>query len=461
MRILGSSLMVLTAALSMSLFCVGCGDDEPPPDNTAKECNPETQNGCATGLACELVSGGKPACFEPVSVKGKVFDALSNKPVEGAHVVARDANDAAVSSVAVTAPDGSYSLRVPAQRTADGQVVDAKLTLRADAAAFATFPQAPRVAIPFGVAEAAGKPLVIQTAATDIGLIPLPNANNFGTVSGKVIASKPGGTLVVAGGATGVADLSGDYTVFNVPAGMTEVQGYAAGLNLDSKAVSIVAGETVPNIDLIDNQKPTARISGKISIVNASGGAATSIVLAVEQTFIENAARGEVPKGLRVGNITGDWAIEGVPDGKYVVLAAFENDGLVRDPDTSIGGTQIVHIDVAGIDQVLSESFKVTGALAVISPGAEAIEKISGPVTLSWEDDSSEDEYLVKLFDALGNDVWSKQGNFDPGGSAPVTLPYDGPALMPGMIYQFRATSIKGGIPISSTEDLKGVFQYQ
>mgnify|MGYP003512945731 CR=1 FL=1 len=32
------------------------------------------------------------------------------------------------------------------------------------------------------------------------------------------------------------------------------------------------------------------------------------------------------------------------------------------------------------------------------------------------------------------------------------------PALEAGMIYQFRATSIKDGVPISSTEDLKGVF---
>jgi hypothetical protein len=32
---------------------------------------------------------------------------------------------------------------------------------------------------------------------------------------------------------------------------------------------------------------------------------------------------------------------------------------------------------------------------------------------------------------------------------------------MPGMIYQFRATSIKGGVPISQTEDLKGVFLYK
>jgi hypothetical protein len=32
---------------------------------------------------------------------------------------------------------------------------------------------------------------------------------------------------------------------------------------------------------------------------------------------------------------------------------------------------------------------------------------------------------------------------------------------MPGMFYQFRAVSIKDGVPISTTEDLRGVFTAQ
>jgi hypothetical protein len=32
---------------------------------------------------------------------------------------------------------------------------------------------------------------------------------------------------------------------------------------------------------------------------------------------------------------------------------------------------------------------------------------------------------------------------------------------MPGMFYQFRAVSIKDGVPISATEDLRGVFTSQ
>lgn len=97
------------------------------------------------------------------------------------------------------------------------------------------------------------------------------------------------------------------------------------------------------------------------------------MILVVEDTFVENVARGEAPPGLRVGDISGSFSMEGVPDGKYVVLAAFENDGLVRDPDVSIGGTSLARISVAGSDLTVSESFKVTGALDVVSLDGEQL----------------------------------------------------------------------------------------
>jgi hypothetical protein len=81
---------------------------------------------------------------------------------------------------------------------------------------------------------------------------------------------------------------------------------------------------------------------------------------------------------------------------------------------------------------------------------------------LSWVDDSSEDGYLLVVFDALGEIVW-EQEIASAGGSTSVEVPYDGPALQPGMYYQFRATSFRdqpGGerLFISRTEDLRGVF---
>src|SRR5690606_22704327 len=109
----------------------------------------------------------------------------------------------------------------------------------------------------------------------------------------------------------------------------------------------------------------------------------------------------------------------------------------------------------------VAESFKVTQALAVAGPGAETPEETDAMPTLSWADDSSEDGYLLVVFDALGEIVWEEEV---PGvsGSDFVEVPYGGPALKPGMYYQFRATSYRepGGerLLISRTEDLRGVF---
>jgi hypothetical protein len=193
-----------------------------------------------------------------------------------------------------------------------------------------------------------------------------------------------------------------------------------------------------------------------VQFVNAGGSTTTSVILVVNDTFDETLARGEAPPGLRVSGISGAWSIANVPNGTYAVLAAFENDGLVRDPDTSIGGTMIQRITVP--DQLTVDGFKVTGALDVVSPGATEAEIVSGTPTFTWEDDTSEDAYDVEVYDALGNLVWNTNGVFDPGGNDPATVEYGGPALTSGMYYQFRATSLAGGVPISRTEDLKGVF---
>jgi len=452
--------------MSLSLLplflAVSCGGDEAA--GPGDPCPLKGQAICGEGLVCEEVEGAQDgACFAPVVFQGKVFDALNSKPIASARVVARDANDAAVSSVAISQPDGTYSLNVPTKRDAKGVPLKAQYTLRADASAYQTFPTAPRIALPIDIATAAGDPPVLKSAATDIALVPLPNAAGLGSVAGKVIADSPGGTLVVAGGSTGVADFTGAYEVFNVKAasGVT-VSGYAQGLQIKPVMASVVAGTQTPGINLTAAGPATATVSGKVDIVNGGGATATSVVLAVEETFNKDAARGEVPRGLRVANVAGDFVIKDVPDGKYVVLAAFENDGLVRDPDTAISGTQIVHITVAGQAQALATSFKITGALPVVSPGADKLDEVSGTPSFVWGDDSGEDHYEVRLFDAFGMSVWEDLAIPGVSGGSNVTAKYGGEALKSGMIYQFRATSIKnGGSPIATTEDLKGVFVYK
>ncbi|MGK4005865.1 carboxypeptidase-like regulatory domain-containing protein [Sorangium sp. So ce1036] len=448
--------------MAVGMLCAfaaaGCGGGD---EEEAQSCSVAAQTGCAAPQVCEEVEGAEPACFDPVTVTGRVVDSLDDQPIAGARVLARDANDAVISRVAVTKEDGTYALVVPARRDANGVPVKAELTLRADALAYETFPKAPRVALPIDLATAAGKPPTLASAATEIALLPLADGDARGSISGVVHADQPGGTLLVAGGATGAADLDGSYTIFNVTPGEVTVRGYAAGLALDTASATVSADKETQGVDLHAIGEATAVVSGKVEIVNAPGGSATSVILVVGDTFDEATARGEAPRGLRQGDVTGDFSIAGVPDGEYVVLAAFEDDALVRDPDTSIGGTEIVRITVSGGDVPVQESFKVTEALAVVSPGASTLDEVSGAPTFVFRDDSSEDLYEVTVFDALGTKVWEDLEVPRVTGSENVSVEYGGPALIPGMIYQFRATSMKAGTPISQTEDLKGVFLYR
>ncbi|MBW2735350.1 MAG: hypothetical protein JRH20_23445 [Deltaproteobacteria bacterium] len=69
-----------------------------------------------------------------------------------------------------------------------------------------------------------------------------------------------------------------------------------------------------------------------------AGATVVSLDANGESTFDALQKRGESPAGLRAGDVASDFSIENVPPGDYVVLAAFENDDLVRDPDESIGG---------------------------------------------------------------------------------------------------------------------------
>src|SRR6187397_214572 len=107
-------------ALSSLALLAGCGDDE---GGDKGPCSPAEQTGCTTGLACEEVEGGEPACFAPLHIKGRVYDLTKDSPIAAAQVVARDANGAAVSRVAATAADGGYQLQVPAKRSPEGKIL--------------------------------------------------------------------------------------------------------------------------------------------------------------------------------------------------------------------------------------------------------------------------------------------------------------------------------------------------
>jgi hypothetical protein len=441
-------------------------------------CDPAHDH-CADLLVCSDVEDGTHACFGEVVLRGMVEDASNNDPIEAARVMAVNDQGVAVTAVASTDAKGNYELAVPATRHADGTPTGDQFTLRAAAQDYQAFPSGVRVALPIDVstATADGKRYVVENTLTTVDLIGLP-AGDRSQISGSIVAldsaapGAVGGVLVVAKGTdaavSGLSDKSGAFTIFNVPAGDYELDAYGSDIVVESKSVS-VAATPLEGITLKQLDATTAAVTGSVQLVNASGGAATSVILVVEDTFDENAARGEVPRGLRAPNsgapnVTGSFTITGVPAGKYVVLAGYENDGLVRDPDTNIAGTNFVHLEVtAGQATVaITDSFKVTGALGTVSPGADAPEAVQGKPDLVWLDDSSEDWYDLHVFDAFGNEVWNSLKVPAVNGSANVTVKYDGP-LDPGMYYQFRASSWRQpghgtAAPIATTEDLRGVF---
>lgn len=460
----------LVIAAGLMLGSGACGSDDGPLA-FGESCEPGGERVCEDHLTCAERDSGGSACFHPVVLSGIVFDLETQAALPGAHVLALNEEATAVSDVAISAEDGTYRVAVPARRDAQGKPVQQFYTLRASAQDYQAFPGGIRTALPVDGSAATDVDgiWVISTPLTEIGLLELP-ASEQGrpAISGKVHAGRrSAGVLLVAEsgqqGHSAVSDLQGNYTIFNVPAGSYSVRGYKADVQIEPVEVAVQSSE-LRDVDLYESDQGLADVSGQIQIVAASGGLQTSVVMVVASTFDEVAERGEVPSGLRAPrtgapNINGEWTIKGVPAGDYVILASFENDQLVRDPDPGIAGTEIVRLTVPASSEpiVLEQSFKVTAALATVSPGRDVAERVSEKPKLIWGPMSNADEYSVIVFDAFGEVVWSQDGIGPAGGNRNIEVAYEGP-LDEGMYYQFRATAYRKGAPISTTENLKGVF---
>lgn len=484
-----------TAACADGQYCMNLGGGT---GVCMPGCDPYSSEGCGEGQACERTADGGYSCFGAVYIEGRVVDSAdTSQGIADAHVSASDKTGAVATDVAVSGADGSYRLQVPVPRTASGGLTDGTFTLRGEAGDYQPYPSGIRPAIPVDATQAAEQEdgtYVLQNAATDIALIALPEAEQGRTsISGSIAladadSTRPGGTLVVAeGGPCGLtcpfsfSDKQGNFTIFNVPAGDWTVRGYKEFLQLTPAGVTHADTADATGVVLQEKEKPyeTGSVSGSVNIVNPGDGDNTTVVLVPVSTFSDTFVKGEVPPGLRAPkqpaapNVRGAFSITGVPDGSYVVLAAFENDFLVRDPDTSIAGTALVYQEVpdpatSSYDISLPTSFKVTGALTIVSPGATGPEQIDpSDVQLVWKDDSSEKHYLIVVYNAFGEKMLDCEIPGQSGG-ANVTYGYDSgegtcstPAqpLESGMYYQFRVQSTDAAlVPKAQTEDLLGVF---
>ncbi|MCA9539584.1 MAG: hypothetical protein KC620_11890, partial [Myxococcales bacterium] len=248
------------------------------------------------------------------------------------------------------------------------------------------------------------------------------------------------------------------------PRGAVTVVGYLLGLHVPPTAIDVPA-DGLDDVVLDATGDTVGSVAGSVQFANAPGASTTTVILVPDSAFNPETTRGPSVAGLRAADVTGGFVIAGVPPGRYAVLAAFENDRLVRDPDTGIGGTAIARVDV-GVNEAVevAQSFKITEALAVISPGAQGIEDVpEGEITLTWADDSSEDGYELRIYDGFGDVVLTDIDVPRVTGGAQVRYPWT-PDAGDGALYQFRVASYREDADgerryISQTEDLRGVFR--
>jgi hypothetical protein len=472
--------LTYVALISLGSAIVACGgDEEPRSGQVGDRCTADDAGDpCEAGLSCDpLFDGSGLVCGVAPVLSGVVNDALTGGPIADGRIVVSGADGSPVGDVAFSNALGEYSVAVSALRNPDGSVAaEAKWTLTVAAQGYQIFPAGPRPAVPI-FANQIDDGGQVRAANTNVALLPLNNPEQYPRqISGNISASDAGGTLLVAEGGPSpspyaMASRSGEFRIFNVPSGAFTLAGYARGQQLERVAVD-VSDDSASAVVMGPSEAALGSVAGNVNIVNAPGGSLTSVVLVPESVFDATLERGPIPFGLRAPgqpeapSISGQFSMEGVPLGDYVVLAAFENDRLVRDPDSSIGGTSLQRVSVAsGQSVAMGESFKITEHLAIVSPGAEAPESVSGNVTFEWADDSSEDRYELELYTALGDLVWEDRAVPGVSGSAVVELAYGGPALVPGMIYQFRVTSFRDArgeaTAVSRSEDLRGVFEYR
>ncbi len=480
MRSLHSTLLFSLVLLGAGTACGGGG-------SSSSACNPSDPGACSGGAVCEPVSGGSPACFAPVVVKGKVTDLATAAAVAGARVVAVDANRAPASAVATTDASGSFTLAVLATRNANGAPVSASVTLRADGQGYQSFPGGLRTALPIDLSGAtysssAGQ-WVVQGPLTSVKLIALPATANLGSISG-VVAKPPSrvGVLVVAtpsatptqGGVTAIADVDGNYTVFNLPTAASPglsygVSAYGQGVNYVPGSAALVSGAPAPTVNLAIANTSTASLTGGL-IFNSGATTPTSVALVLQSTYDAALDRGESPPGLvsQVASGASGYAFTGVPDGTYIALAAFGIDGDVRDV-SGVGNTAPVQVTVQGGALVGTPAqFKLVGAVNLSSIDGVPVGNEGLPVQIAsaspvfaWSKApsySSAATFQVDVYDAFGTLVWSP-APLNASGGGPFSATYAGPALQGGMYYQLRVIALDGaGNTLSYTEDLKGVF---
>jgi hypothetical protein len=184
---------------------------------------------------------------------------------------------------------------------------------------------------------------------------------------------------------------------------------------------------------------------------NDAGTNQTGIVLAREADFELNGFYEKLPSGPRAFGVTGPWSLADVPAGTYWVLAGYETDGFVP------GQAAPSKIEVSGAPgevvtvgtQYLTRALKIASILPKASSAAVTVVDTEG-----------EDEYRVTLVDFQNKLLYSKSEAPSAATGANLTFAIGVPLTVP-LRYRVRVVAMKGGVELTRTEDLAGLFTAQ
>jgi hypothetical protein len=361
--------------------------------------------------------------------------------------------------------------------SASGLFLQQSVQLKVSAQGYSPSPSANVPPLPISLTPLNDTPVTIT-------LQPLDPSLQLGSISGRIfdhLNNPLNGVLVIAedGSGTNIAvnsDHNGDYRLYNVPAGDITLMAWLAGYNFPgSGPLTLANGESLSGQNLIAAGVASGSINGHVSFTATSGDI-------VDITLLHPGSRQVLP-GMRVyTNSSASYAMVGVPNGTFEIIASLENDGYVLDPDTSV--TQGVPVVTINNDAVIKD-FKVTGSITLSSPPpftGSALPELSSLPVFSWVKDSSyasAEEYVVEVVDESSDTIW---GGFGPapaftpqvtvtqGDTPTITYNSDGTAtlspLIAGKVYQLRVYAKKAdaGDPrgyklLSASETLDGLFR--
>ncbi len=297
----------LLSLIALFPLLTACDDDDDGPEPPCV-----LDGDCPDGRACAVVAGADASqCVAPVYITGQVIAAEDGGGVADARVLALGVNGEAPTGVVFTDAEGRYLLPVPADRDAEGRPLSERLTLRVDAAARQPFPVPPRVALPLDLGEAIGDAeagWAVENAATTVRLFALPPAARGVTVSGLVDHPDAGGALLLAergdrAVSTSIVDLDGGFVLYDVPPGAVSLVGLLAGLYLPPTAVDVPEAGLAGVV--LGAEPADGVVQGSVSIVNAPGGAETSLILVPDSAFDAEVVRGPAVAGLRAAPVSG------------------------------------------------------------------------------------------------------------------------------------------------------------